>query len=107
MKDQGKTEAEVQAERVKERAEAVGYAVTLTVTAYSHMIVARLWITKGNDDHSYSVAWYTRTKGRKTSGFLCCTKFRGWYRSKRMKSNVQLTRKQFFSDLRVVELLAR
>lgn len=102
-----KTKAQIQAERVKERAEAAGYTVTLTVTEYDSMITVGLWIVKDTYDDSYSVAWYTRTKGRTTSGFLCCTKFRGYCRSKRVKYNVKLTRKEFFSDLRVIELLVR
>lgn len=96
---ESKTEAQIKAETVKQRAEAAGWTVELTMTEFDHMITARLWMTRGNADDSYSVSWYTRTKGRKTSGFMGGLKFRSYYRSKKVQGHVKISRKDFYSDL--------
>ncbi len=96
---EGKLKCQVLAEEVKQRAEAAGWTVELSMNDYGHSTSAVLWLTRGIDDDKYSVSWYTRTKGRKTTGFGTCTKFRPYW-AKKNKSMVKLTRKDFYSALR-------
>lgn len=96
---EGKLQCQVIAEQVKQRAEAAGWTVELTLNDYGYSTSAVLWITRGIDDDKYSVSWYTKTgTSRNTTGFGTCTKFRPYWAKKR-KSMVKMTRKAFMQDM--------
>lgn len=101
-----KLKCQVIAEQIKQRAEAAGWTVELTINEYGYSTSAVLWITRGIDDDKYSVSWYTRTGStRHTTGFGLCTKFRPYW-AKKSKSMVKLTRKAFLQELSMIIRLA-
>ena len=99
---EGKLKCQVLAEEVKQRAEAAGWTVELTMNDYGHSTSAVLWMTRGIDDDKYSVSWYTKTgSARNTTGFRLCAKFRPYW-AKKNKSMVKLTRKDFYGELSTI-----
>lgn len=96
---EGKTKAQIEAESVVASLERYGLKAEIRIEENHGAVWAwvKLPSEHGVISDSYTGGWYTRTEGRKTTGFRGFTQ-RGLFRG-RKRHSAKLTRRQFFAEV--------
>lgn len=97
---EGKTKAEIIALGYSKKLTERGIEHKLEIKEHDTMIVASIWLPgKYHFDDSFSAAWYTRTEGRRSSGFLHGNVFRGTLRSNRLRGHAKINAVKFHNEV--------